>query len=130
MKTKDLKRVADDDFRQRIVIGLMAVLLASTFGDHLVPNVLAGERLQRGAKCLSDWSSASQIVRREKLAKIDEVARHVGKKGARGVLKTRLCQDVGANGKPIFAYELVVRGQSGRLKRMRLDAKTLKRLGE
>ncbi|MEL7047691.1 MAG: hypothetical protein AAFO75_01810, partial [Pseudomonadota bacterium] len=81
-------------------------------------------------ECVSDWSEASIIVRRNGLAEINDVARTVLSVGYSEVLKSRLCIDGAEINGDGYVYDLVARDEQGRLKRIILDAKTLQRRGK
>ncbi|MEO1205726.1 MAG: hypothetical protein AAFV45_05285 [Pseudomonadota bacterium] len=110
-------------------LGLGALLSIATLAmtSNLLAGAGSGEDTTRVADCIGDWSKASRIVRLERLAKIGDVARFAEQSGYPSLLKVSLCsfETPGRGGR--YVYELVVRDPSGRLKRLRVDAKTLER---
>lgn len=76
--------------------------------------------------CIGDWSEAAMVVEREDLARIGAVARTSHTSGYGGLLSTTLCKAPAGRDRWSYVYLVVVREKSGRLKRIVLDAKTLR----
>lgn len=81
---------------------------------------------QKQLSCYGAWADAAGIVQREGLAGIGAVAAKGLRDGHRGILSTRLCQDLAAMPNRQYVYVIVVRSLNGRLKRLVVDAKTLR----
>ncbi len=84
----------------------------------LRPAAAGTAAVAQGATCWDDWGEAAEIVRREHLATVAEVA-----EGARAhmrgkLLRTRLCEADG-----VFTYHLVVRSPHGVLRPVTVDAR-------
>lgn len=62
-------------------------------------------------ECLADWGIAGEIVRREGLVTVEEVAREILPGGRGQILKSTLCRK--STG---YVYKIVVRDSSGRLR--------------
>lgn len=75
----------------------------------------AGMCQPAAAECISDWSTAAQIARSEKLLSVEKLRRGVALGGE--ILTTTLCQDGGQ-----YHYKFVVRQQDGRLKTVPVNA--------
>ena len=69
--------------------------------------------------CLADWSVAAPIVKREGLVTVEALSVLVRKHHKSDIVKASLC-DGGAGA---FAYRLVVRGASGQLRTVVVDAR-------
>jgi hypothetical protein len=68
--------------------------------------------------CLTDWGAAGEIVRREKLLTVEELAKSLRDDGIGQVVKTTLCKEKGG-----YVYHLVVRDSLGKLKSTVVSAK-------
>lgn len=69
--------------------------------------------------CMADWGVAGDIVRREKLTTVEELAENAGRKGDGQIVKATLCLEFGG-----YVYRLVVRDGSGQLRSLKVDAKS------
>ena len=72
----------------------------------LTPSYAASER------CIGDWTKAMQVVRKEKLAKVDHLSEAAMRAGLGFVVKARLCR----RGDD-YIYRVILRDPSGRLTR-------------
>jgi hypothetical protein len=70
------------------------------------------------ADCLTDWGMAGQIVRRERLITVEEVARSLAADGLGELVKTTLCRSEEG-----YFYRLVIRMPTGQLKTTVMTAK-------
>ena len=61
--------------------------------------------------CLNDWGLAGQIVRRERLITVEEVAKSLAADGVGQLVRMTLCRS-----KEGYFYRLVIRGPTGVLK--------------
>lgn len=84
----------------------------------LPTQVHAAPVVSDGVQCFEDWSIAAQIVRREKLATVEELAGAVKRTLGGVIVRTSLCRE---NGR--YVYRLVIRSHVGSLSRKRLDAR-------
>jgi uncharacterized membrane protein YkoI len=74
----------------------------------------------RAEDCMADWGVAGEIVRREKLMTVQQLAQS-GAAGAAGqIVKTTLCKD-GDD----YVYKVVARQANGQLKTIVVDARNL-----
>ena len=69
--------------------------------------------------CLSDWGLAGQIVRKENLLTVEEVAKSLTADGVGQLVKTTLCRS--AQG---YFYRLVILSPTGQLKSSVMSAKS------
>ncbi len=69
--------------------------------------------------CLSDWSVAGPIVRREGLATIEQVGQLAQQISALTIVNSALCRTGGR-----YVYRLVVRDHAGKMRTLFVDAKT------
>ncbi len=72
-----------------------------------------------GDACLSDWAVARDVVRRENLMTVEELAQSSPPKFNGQIVKATLCRE--ANG---YIYRLVVRDNGGRLRSLIIDAQS------
>ncbi len=87
-------------------------------GAVLAFPVAAGEAAAQAEECLTDWGVAGEIVRREKLLTVQQLAQS-GAVGAAGqIVKTTLCRD-GDD----YIYKVVAREANGSLKTIVVDAR-------
>lgn len=63
------------------------------------------------ADCMTDWGLAGQIVRRENLITVEEVAKSLAADGVGTLVKMTLCRSDDG-----YFYRLVIRGPAGELK--------------
>jgi hypothetical protein len=68
--------------------------------------------------CITDWSIAAPIVRKEGLVSVEELSAQIRERLKSSIVKTTLCQEKGD-----YAFRLVVRGAQGELKSLKLDAR-------
>lgn len=68
--------------------------------------------------CWDDWGEAAEVVRRENLASVAEVAERARAHTPGRLLRTRLCEADG-----VYTYHLVVRGPRGVLRPVTVDAR-------
>lgn len=68
--------------------------------------------------CIADWGTAGEIVRREQLVSVEQIARRVKADGLGQILQTTLCRNGGG-----YVYRLVVRDGAGQLKNAIISAK-------
>jgi uncharacterized membrane protein YkoI len=68
--------------------------------------------------CWDDWGEAAEVVRRERLATVAEVAELARAHSPGRLLRTRLCEAAG-----VYTYHLVVRGPHGVLRPITVDAR-------
>ncbi len=89
------------------LITAAAVLTAS---NAVKPTTAASE-------CVADWSTAVQIVEKEQLLTVEQVAAaHAGAIPGK-IVKTTLCRE-----KDGFVYRLVIRNSAGQLQNIVVDA--------
>ncbi len=69
--------------------------------------------------CLSDWAVARDVVRRENLVTVEQLAQSPQAKINGQIVKATLCLE--ANG---YIYRLVVRDSGGRLRALTIDAQS------
>lgn len=106
-----------------IVRSILAAVLV------VLPGTMAGSvaaRADGSLACIDDWSDAARIVDGEALAQIGAVARTTHNAGYAGVLSTKLCRSGSKGGQRTYVYVVVAREKSGGLKRIVLDAKSLR----
>ena len=78
----------------------------------------ADELKDQGNACLSDWSKAGPIVRERALTPPKDVKQLAEGNVPGRLLKMTLCADKGR-----FVYRLVIFAESGKLKKVTVDAK-------
>ena len=69
--------------------------------------------------CFSDWSVAASVVREHELVPVDKLSSLARSKASSRLVQTQLCQS-----KDGFHYKLVLRGLDGKLKKLRVNAKS------
>ncbi|MFA5951330.1 MAG: hypothetical protein WC807_13705 [Hyphomicrobium sp.] len=85
----------------------------------LLSTLLAGPSISRAEEvCLSDWSIAAPIVRREGLVTVEQLSGLVRQRFPGDIIKTSLCEGGGA-----YAFHIVIRTANGRLRSVVLDAR-------
>jgi len=89
-------------------------LLVSAFMLSGVANLAEPVHAQ---ECLADWGIAGEIVRRQGLVTVDEVAREILPGGRGQILKSTLCRK--GTG---YVYKVVVRDGKGQLRSMVVPA--------
>ena len=99
-------------FHHHQIIAAVA-LLSAGIG---VSTPVKAQQPQQG--CVSDWTQAAPIVRREGLATIERVGRIMHDKAAGEIINSALCTIEGR-----YVYRLTVRGGQGRLKTLVVDAR-------
>jgi hypothetical protein len=62
--------------------------------------------------CIKDWTTAQAIVKKHKLAKVEQLSAQAVRYGLGAVVRARLCRE--RNG---YVYRVILRDRSGRLKR-------------
>lgn len=97
---------------QRVVAVVAAALLLGCLA--LPANATSSQRFD----CVKDWSAASEIVAREKLAAVSSLSDAARTAGKNDIVKSTLCR-VGGQ----FVYRVVMRDRSGRLKTETVDAR-------
>ena len=81
--------------------------------------VLIGQSVHAPAEeCLTDWGTAGEIVRREKLMSVQDLSKIDGPSLGGQIVKTTLCKD-GDD----YVYKIVVRAAGGVLKTIVVDAR-------
>jgi hypothetical protein len=75
----------------------------------VVSEVQAGEKKKR---CYRDWSKAGQVVRKNKLAHVDELSQAAVQAGLGQIMKVELCRN-----RRGFEYRLILRDAFGRFHR-------------
>ena len=90
------------------------MLIAALLAAALPSQSSAGEE----QSCITDWSIAAPIVRKEGLVSVEELSAQIRERLKSSIVKTTLCQEKGA-----YAFRLVVRGAQGELKSLKLDAR-------
>lgn len=70
-----------------------------------------------GEVCMSDWGAAGEIVRREGLRTVEQLAQASPQQLKGEIVRATLCQDGGA-----YVYRLVVRASNGQLRNVVLTA--------
>lgn len=78
----------------------------------------AGVLAAEPSQCFSDWSVASRIVEKEKLATVAELSSLVRENAAGSIVTTQLCQARGG-----YVYRLIVKDGKGALKSMTVNAR-------
>lgn len=68
--------------------------------------------------CLNDWGIAGEIVRRENLITVEEVAKALADDGVGQIVRSTLCRQ--AEG---YVYRLVIRAPGGQLRTSIMQAK-------
>lgn len=68
--------------------------------------------------CMSDWSIAAPIVKREGLTTVEALTKEIRRRLSVDVVSATLCQTG-----PSYRYRVVVREQGGHLKTLDLDAR-------
>lgn len=61
--------------------------------------------------CISDWGTAGEIVRRERLVTVEQLAAGARRDLGGAIIKATLCRESGA-----YVYRLVVREESGQMR--------------
>ena len=69
--------------------------------------------------CFRDWSVAASVVREHELVPVDKLSSLARSKAGSRLVQTQLCQS-----KDGFHYKLVLRGPDGKLKKLRVNAKS------
>lgn len=88
---------------------------AATAGFAANPAVAADSKTET---CIDDWSEATKIVKQEKLATVEELARGAKRALGGAIVRTALCRNDGR-----YVYNLVIRKSGGELSRARVDAR-------
>lgn len=86
-----------------------AVVLAFGSGAAAAP---------KGEDCFDDWSVAARIVRQERLATVEELARSAGRVYGGSIVRTFLCREDGH-----YIYRLVIRKHGGKILQRRVNAR-------
>jgi len=85
----------------------------------LLSALLTGPSVSRASEiCLSDWSIAAPIVRREGLVTVEQLSGLVRQRFPGDIIKTSLCEGGGT-----YAFRIVIRTANGQLRSMVLDAR-------
>lgn len=92
----------------RIVIGMGVSLLFA-----------AGTAYAAAAACFDDWGTAGEIVRKEGLITVEQLAADRRADALGDIVKATLCMDGEA-----YVYRLVVRDKAGQLKSVIVQAKS------
>ena len=71
-----------------------------------------------GETCMTDWSLAAAVVRKEGLTTVEQLSKLAHKSGAGDIVRTTLCEDGGT-----YVYRLVVKDRNGQLKSLTVDAR-------
>lgn len=79
---------------------------------------LAGAPAKAADDCISDWSLAAGVVRKESLATVEQLLQLAKKVVGGAIVRTTLCQEGGA-----YVYRIVVKEPGGRLKTVTVDAR-------
>ena len=87
-----------------------AVLAAASIGSPPAPKAAA-------ADCFADWSTAAQVVKKESLLTVEQIAAAEAGAVPGQIVKTTLCKEQGG-----YVYRLVVRGANGQLRNVVVDA--------
>ena len=96
----------------RVIAAAVAAVLAVAGG------ATGGFASPRETACIDDWSVATQIVKREKLTTVEELASQAQKQLDGAIVRTALCRD-GAR----YVYRLVIRKRGGEVSRREVDAR-------
>lgn len=72
--------------------------------------------------CYADWGVAGEVVRREKLLTVEQLAATAAADLAGSIVKSTLCKNDGG-----YAYQLVVRDRDGHLKSAVVPAEAAKK---
>ncbi len=85
-----------------------------------VLTLLAGASVpaRAGETCISDWSVAAGVVRKEGLATVEQLLQLAKKSGTGAIVRTTLCEDGGS-----YVYRIVVKDGQGALKTISVDAR-------
>ncbi len=93
-----------------IISAAVAALIAATLLNSSAP--------QAQLACISDWSEAAPIVRREGLVPIELVDRLARDRSSVQILRSALCRD-----QDRYVYRLTVRGGEGTMRTLVVDAR-------
>lgn len=99
--------------RHQTVQALLAVsglMLAVIFG----PSVVSARPPEQ---CIGDWAKAAAIVQRGKMVDVAGLSKLARQKYAGRIMSARLCK-----GDKAYFYRLVIRGDDGRVQRVKVDA--------
>ncbi|MEM7774178.1 MAG: hypothetical protein AAF732_01110 [Pseudomonadota bacterium] len=91
---------------------VIAVVLA-------VPLLHSGAMHAAPLACIADWSRASRVVAKERLAPVSQLSRAAREKRVGHVLTATLCSDRGR-----FVYRVLLRRAGGRIQSVTVDART------
>ncbi len=91
---------------------LMAIAAAAL----LLPRAASADAPQ----CLSDWSVAAPIVRKEGLATVEQLAAAAKAGGKGDVVQVHLCKSDGK-----YSYRVTLRDNKGQLRTITIDARKL-----
>ncbi len=94
------------------------ILNTSAAGALLAASLLYSSSAQAQLACISDWSEAAPIVRREGLVPIELVDRLARDRSSVMILRSALCRD-----QDRYVYRLTVRGGEGTMRTLVVDAR-------
>lgn len=90
-----------------------AVIAAAT-----VAMVIAAAEARAGVECITDWSDARAIVKKEGLTTVEVLVRQAPDRLGGEIVRSTLCRD-GAH----FTYRLIIRDSGGTIKVVTVDAR-------
>lgn len=95
----------------KMLSGSLVVAAFAAAASALSPNAVASD-------CYADWGQAGEIVRREKLLTVEDLAATAERELAGSIVRSTLCKD-GDD----YIYQLVVRSENGKLRNAVVSAK-------
>lgn len=96
----------------------MRHILHTTFAALLLALTTSTTTLAGAEGCVADWSVAAPIVKEEGLVTVEELSKAASGRLSGDIVKATLCRENG-----IYVFRLVVKGVSGQLRTVTVDAR-------